>query len=138
MWTWTFGASIMSFLLSAARGEQPHQFGHHIRLGRVVDERALAAALNEIGASQQIQMVRERRPRNLELRLDLADGHLGLLTDEKEEDLQARGVGKRLERLNVPIGGLQPCQRDRLHISESMEIWNRCQPCFFGTEIRGR
>src|SRR5688572_2228311 len=127
MWTWTFGASIMSFLLSAARGEQPHQLGHHIGLGRVVDERALAAALNEIRASQQIQMMRERRPRNLELGLDLADRHLGLVTDEEEEDLQARGMGERLERLNVPIGGLQSRQRDRLHISESMEIWNPCQ-----------
>ena len=40
-------------LLSAAGGEQPHQFGHHVGLGRVVDEGALAATLYEIRAAQQ-------------------------------------------------------------------------------------
>src|SRR5262245_60249789 len=109
MCTWTLGASIMTGLLSATGGEQTDQIGHHVGLGGVVDERAFLPALDQPGAPQEVEMVRQRRPGDLELRLDVADGRLAaLLADEEEEDLEPGAVRERLERFDVLVGGLEP------------------------------
>jgi hypothetical protein len=78
----------MTVLLSAARGEQPNQLRNHFGLGRVVDERPVPAALHETCTTQKIEMVRERRPGNLELCLDLSDRDFLSPSNQKKEDLE--------------------------------------------------
>src|SRR5207237_2666192 len=123
MWTWTFGASIM-MSSSAARGEQPHELRDHLGLRGVVDERSLATALDEPGPAQQVEVVRERGARDLQLRLDLAHGDLAPLPDEEEEDLQPRRVRERLERLDVLLGRLELNHGKSFHVSKSIDILN--------------
>jgi len=56
-------------------------------------------------------VVRERRSGDLELGLDLAGRHLAALPDQEEEDLQARQVRERLERLHMVFARLEPGER---------------------------
>src|SRR2546428_1098356 len=72
----------------AASGEQPHQLGRGVGSRGVVDEALLAATLDKPRAPQDVEMVRERRPGDLELVLDLAGRHLAPLAHQEEEDLQ--------------------------------------------------
>ena len=76
---------------------------------------------------ERVEVVGERRPRDLELGLDLPGGHLARLADEEEEDLEPGQVGEGLERLDVVLAGLEPGERERLHISKSMELSKRRQ-----------
>src|SRR5262245_24721623 len=71
--------------------------------------------------------MRQRGARDLQLGLDVADRDFTLLADEKEEDLQARGVRERLERFHVAVARLEPDQRDGFHTSKPMEISKQCQ-----------
>src|SRR5688572_21794461 len=68
-------------------------------------------------------MVRERRPRNLELGLDVAGGHLGPPTHEEEEDLEAGRMREGFEGLDVPVGDPEVMQGERLHILKYIEMW---------------
>src|SRR5438132_4852773 len=104
-------ASTVHSTALAAGGEQPDQLGHGVGPRRVVDETLLAAALDEPGATQDVEMVRERRPRNFQLVLDLAGGHLAPLTHEEEEDLEPREVRERLEGLHVILPRLESRER---------------------------
>jgi hypothetical protein len=109
-------------LLSTAGSEQPHELRDHLGLRRVVDERPLAAILDKLSPTKQIEMMRQGRAWNFQCFLDLSHRDLTLLTNQKEEDLEARPMGERLEGVGVPVGGLEPGQRERFHISEYMEI----------------
>src|SRR5204863_4015923 len=130
MCTWTFGASIMTVLLSAAGSQQAHELRDHLGLGGVVDERSLPAALDELGAPEQVEMVRQRRAGDLQLRLDVADRDLTLLTDEEKEDLEASGVRERFEGFDVSVARLESRQGDWFHISKYMETSKQCQRRF--------
>src|SRR5882672_8543525 len=108
------GAGLMAGASAASR-QEADQLGGHVGAGRVIDEPLLFAALDEPRAPQQVEVVRERRPGDLQLGLDLAGGHLAPAANQQEEDLQARQVGERLERLDVILAGLEPGERERLH-----------------------
>src|SRR2546422_9086958 len=95
----------------AARGQQPDQLGRGVGLRRVVDEALLPAALHEPRPAQDVEMVRQRRPGDLELGLDLAGRHLAPLAYQEEEDLQPREVRERFERLDVVLARLESGER---------------------------
>src|SRR5262245_35449293 len=111
MWMWTLGVMVMAS--SAACGEQPDQRGRGVPPGGVVDVALLAAAVDEPGAAQDVQVVRQRRPRHVDRLLDLAGGNLAVGPDQEEEDLEPGEMGEGLERLDVLFRGLQPCERER-------------------------
>src|SRR3989454_3340398 len=113
------GAGLMADPSAAGR-QQADQLRRHIGACRVVDETLLLAALDQPGAPQQVEVVRERRPRDVELGLDLAGRHLAPAANQQEEDLEAREVGERLERLDVILASLQPSERKGLHVSKSI------------------
>src|SRR2546421_4586508 len=106
----------------AAGGEQPDQLGRRVGPRRVVDEALLATALDEPRATQDVEVVRERRPGDLELVLDLAGRHLTPLAHQEEEDLEPREVRERLERLDVVETRPEPGERERLHVFKCMEL----------------
>src|SRR5205814_76065 len=60
------------------------------------------------------------RPRDVELGLDLAGRDLAPTANQQEEDLEAREVGERLERLDMILASLQPSERKGLHVSKSI------------------
>src|SRR5256885_1125875 len=62
-------------------------------------------------AGQDVEMVRQRRPGDLELGLDLAGRHLAPLAYQEEEDLQPREVRERFERLDVVLARLESGER---------------------------
>src|SRR3989454_4574913 len=106
----SFGTSTLRAAL-AARGQQPDQLGRGVGLRRVVDEALLPAALHEPRPAQDVEMVRQRRPGDLELGLDLAGRHLAPLAYQEEEDLQPREVRERFERLDVVLARLESGER---------------------------
>src|SRR5437773_3890285 len=113
------GAGLMSDPSAAGR-QQADQLRRHIGACRVVDETLLLAALDQPGAPQQVEVMRERRPRDVELGLDLAGRHLAPAANQQEEDLESREVGERLERLDVILASLQPSERKGPHVSKSI------------------
>src|SRR5262245_17138151 len=127
MWTWTFGASIITVSFSAAGSEQTDELRDHLRPGGVVAEGSLSTALHELRAPKRFEMVGQGRARDFELRLDVAHGHFTLVPHQEEEDLETAAMGECLERFGVPVGGLQPGQRECFHGSTSIEISNFCQ-----------
>src|SRR5262245_6277924 len=120
MWRWTF--ALMAPL--AACREQAHQRGDALRLHRIVDVALFLPALEQAGPAQDVEVMGQRRPR------DLADRHLAPGLHQPEEDLETAEMGEGLECLDVRLVSGQLRQRqagDRLHISKSMELWNCCQ-----------
>jgi hypothetical protein len=117
--------------LLATRGKNTNEFRHHLGARRVVDIPFLAAALHQTGATQDVEMVRKRRPRNLKLSLDVSSGHFRPSLNEKEEDLQARLMRERLECLDMRVAGLESVNRQRLHASKYTEISNASQVLVF-------
>src|SRR2546428_1072380 len=95
----------------AARGQQPDQLGRSVGPRRVVDEALLPATLHKPRAAQDVEVVRQRRPGDLELGLDLAGRHLAPLAYQEEEDLQPREVRERFERLDVVLARLESGER---------------------------
>src|SRR5947207_5092144 len=113
---------------SAAGGEQPHQRGDPLPLHRVIDEPLFFPALEQAGPPQDVQVMRQGRPGNLDDLLDLPDRHLALRLDQREKHLQPAEMGQCLEGLDVAVIGGQPGHREagyRLHGSKYMEISNR-------------
>src|SRR5262245_38441294 len=116
--------------LSTAGGEQTRERRHRVPLHGIVDVPLLFATFEQPGAPERVQVMRQRRPGDLDLRLDLADRHLALGPDEEEEDLQPREVGERLERLDMLLGCFQSRQGEGghdFHISIYIEVWRRGQ-----------
>src|SRR5262245_66105203 len=88
-----------------ARGEQAHQCGDPLPLHRIVDVPLFLAALEKAGPPQNVEVMRERRPRDLDRLLDLADRHFPPRLYQEEEHLKPAEVGARLERLDVGTAG---------------------------------
>ena len=90
----------------------------------------LAGMIGVVIAAKQVEMVRERRPWDLDFGLDLAHRHLALGPNEHEEDLEPGQMRQGLEGLDMLLRGFQPTDRKwghRFHISKSIEIWRRGQ-----------
>src|SRR5688572_15055276 len=87
---WRAGAVVPRRTRSAARGQEPAELGHHVPTDRVVDVSLLLAALDEAGAPERREVVRQRGPGDLQGLLELAGRHLGAAADEQEEQLEAR------------------------------------------------
>src|SRR5499426_29087 len=114
----------------AARSQQAHQRGDPLPLHRIVDVALFLAALEQARPSQDVEMMGQGRPRNLDRLLDLSHRHLAPGLHQQEEHLKSAQMGEGLERLDVRLVGCQLRQRQpsyRLHVSKSMEISNRCQ-----------
>src|SRR5262245_35594067 len=126
MWRWTL--ALMAPL--AAGREQAHQRGDALRLHRIVDVALFLPALEKPGSPQDVEVMGQRRPWDLDRLLDLADRHLVPGLHQPEEDLEAAEMGEGLECLDVRLVSGQLRQRqagNRLHISKFMELSNRCQ-----------
>jgi hypothetical protein len=116
------GASTLIDGLLATGCKDTNEFRDHFGSGRVVDVSLLAAALHQAGAAQDIEMVRQRRARNLQLRLNVSSGHFRLSLHKKEEDLQPRLVRERLERFNMLVARLESTQWKCLHVFKYIEM----------------
>src|SRR5215470_2816224 len=110
MWTWTLGASTLIVGLLTTGCQDTNEFRDHFGSRRVVDVSLLAAALHQPGAAQDIEMVRQRRARNLQLRLNVSSGHFRSGLHEKEEDLEPGLVRERLERFNMRIACVESAE----------------------------
>src|SRR5262244_2514390 len=113
----------------AARSQQAHQRGDPLPLHRIVDVALFLAALEQARPSQDVEMMGQGRPRDLDRLLDLSHRHLAPGLHEQEEHLKSAQMGEGLERLDVRLVGCQLRQRQpgyRLHVSKDMEISNRC------------
>src|SRR5206468_2779211 len=109
----------------AAGGEQAHQAGDALPLHRVVDVPFFLAALEEPGASQHVEMVRQSRAGNLDHLLNFSDRHLTAGLHQREEDLEATQMREGLEGFDVRLVGGQLGKRqasDDLHNSKYMEM----------------
>src|SRR5438045_3520900 len=122
MCTWTRGNAFIEPSWLTAGGEEPDHVRRGVGPTRVIDVTLFLAARNEPGAAQQVEMVRERGPGDLELGLDLSGGDLAARADEKEEDLEPGEMPERLERLDVGLARLELRERERLHILIVIEI----------------
>src|ERR671918_230334 len=125
MWRWTFALMASS---SAAGSEQAHQRGDPLPLHGIVDVSLFLPALDEPGPAQDIEMMGQGRPRDLDGLLDLADGHLSARLHQEEEDLQPAEVREGLEGLDVALVGLQLPEGqpgDGFHDSKYMELSSR-------------
>src|SRR4029079_11377690 len=94
---------------------------------RIVDVSLFLPALDQAGPTQDVEMVGQRRPWDLDRLLDLTHGHLPAGLHQQEEHLQTTEMGERLECLDVRLVGRQPRHRQagyRLHISKYMEVSN--------------
>src|SRR6266496_5419704 len=113
-----------------ACGQQAHQRADPLSLHRIVDVALFLPALEKARPSQDVEMMRQRRPRDLDRLLDLSHRHLSPGLHEQEEDLEATEMGEGLERLDMRLVGCQLRRRQpgyRLHVSKSIEISNLCQ-----------
>src|SRR5215831_20359732 len=113
-----------------ARGEQTHQRGDPLPLHRVVNVPLFLAALEKASPAQDVEVMGQGRPRDLDRLLDLSNRHFPPGLHQQEEDLQPTEMGERLERLDVRLVGGQLRQRQagyRLHVSKYMKISNRGQ-----------
>src|SRR6185437_6422612 len=78
------------------RVEKRLQVGEPLRARAVEALRAVPALVHEPGLLEDAQMLRDRRPRHVELRGDLAGGALAL--PDELEDPAAPGLGDRSQR----------------------------------------
>src|SRR5262249_40808011 len=121
-WTWTFALMGSS---SAAGGEQADQRGRGVPPNGVVDEALLAPALHEARAAENVEVMRQRRPRHFHRLLNLAGGHLPPFTDQEEKHLKPGEMGQSLEGLDVLLGRLKLRQGERgslCHASRYIKI----------------
>ena len=108
--------------LLATGCKDTNEFRDHFGSRRVVDVSLLAAALHQAGATQDIEMVRKRRTRNLQLGLNVSNGHFRPSLHKKEEDLQPRLMRERLERFNVLVARVESAQWKCLHAFKCIEM----------------
>ena len=109
----------------AAGSEQARERRHRLPLHRIVDVPLFLPALEQPCPPQRIQVMRQGRPRNLDLRLDLADGHLVLGPHEDEEDLQPRQVGQALKASTCSsVASNRPSGSGAIDFI-LLRIWNR-------------
>src|SRR5216684_3548490 len=122
-----------------AGGEQARQRGRRLPLHGIVDVPLFFPALDEPGAPERVQVVRQGRPRDLDGRLDLAHGDLAAREEEEEEDLQARQVAQGLERLDVPPVASQPALPQAgygFHRSNNITLSNGRQAVFLARSLK--
>src|SRR5215471_15467396 len=98
---------------------------------RVSQERALAPHTHEPLGPKFFEMMRERRSRDVELRLDLARDHaLRVSGQEQAKDLQPYLGAEGGEHVGI-AGGLGRRCLERAgslgHISIMVELWNQCK-----------
>ena len=108
MWMWTLALMDSS---SAAGGEQPDQRGRGVPPDGVIDVPLFLAALDEPGAPERGQVMRQRGRRDLHRLLDLTHRDLPAGADQEEEHLQTREMGEGLEGLDVGLAGVELAQR---------------------------
>ena len=111
----------------AAGGQESDQIRDYLPPDGVVDVALLFPALDQPGSPQQVEVVGESGPRNLQGLLDFSRRHLASRPNQEEEDPEPRQVGQRLERLRMDLAGVEPGERERpdpFHTSINIKLSN--------------